>query len=401
MLGIVVGSILGPVFNLADNTERFGPIRFRDYVYPFLLFVVPNMFLVGTIFFGLVAFSRQVFSTYAGSILLFVAYLLGSTLVQDLENKHLVNLLDPFGSYAYDAATKYWTPVEQNALQPTLEGDLLINRLIWFGVGVLVFAVTVLRFDFGRFLAVKLGKTSPRKKAKDDLEPVEAPSLASLPTPTPVFRVGAYVQQMFQQARIEFGNIVRDPYFIAILLGAILFLFLDGWFGSQTYGTPSLPTTYAMLEARNGTFFFFVLIVIIFYTGEVVHRDKTVHYDTIADALPVPDWMNYGAKLLSMLYVCLLLCTLIIVSGVLNQTVKGYFNYEFSLYFRDAYLIALTQYFQFVMLAFFVHTLVNQKFVGHIVTLAVYIVIWLYRSLLSSTTGWPCRFRGRASCSPT
>jgi ABC-2 type transport system permease protein len=25
MLGIVVGSLLGPVFNLADNTERFGP----------------------------------------------------------------------------------------------------------------------------------------------------------------------------------------------------------------------------------------------------------------------------------------------------------------------------------------------------------------------------------------
>jgi ABC-2 type transport system permease protein len=131
-----------------------------------------------------------------------------------------------------------------------------------------------------------------------------------------------------------------------------------------------------MLEARNGTFFFFVLIVIIFYTGEVVHRDKVVHYDTIADALPVPDWMNYGAKLLSMTYVCLVLCGLVLVSGVVNQTVKGYFNYELGLYVRDLLGIAFTQYFQYVMLAFFVHTLVNQKFVGHIVTLVVYIVIW-------------------------
>ncbi|AKD53656.1 ABC transporter permease/M1 family aminopeptidase [Spirosoma radiotolerans] len=371
MLGIVIGSLLGPVFNLADNTERFGPIRFRDYAYPFVLFVVPNMFLVGSIFFSLVAFSRQVFATYAGSILLFIAYLLGSTLSQDLENKQLVNLLDPFGSYAYDTATKYWSPVEQNTLLAPLEGDLLTNRLIWFGVAVLVFVLTLVRFSFSRFLAVKLGK-----RQKEDAVGQGVPSLASLPTPTPVFQASTYARQMFRQARIEFGNIVRDPYFIAILLGAVLFLFLDGWFGVETYGTPSLPTTYAMLEARNGTFFFFVLIVLIFYTGEVVHRDKVVHYDTIADALPVPDWMNYGAKLLSMIYICLLLCALILVSGVLNQTVKGYFNYEFSLYFRDLLGIAFTQYFQLVMLAFFVHTMVNQKFVGHIVTLAVYIVIW-------------------------
>ncbi|GAB3890668.1 ABC transporter permease/M1 family aminopeptidase [Spirosoma agri] len=371
MLGIIIGSLLGPVFNLADNTERFGPIRFRDYAYPFLLFVVPNMFLVGSIFFGLVAFSRQVFTTYAGSILLFIGYLLGSTLSQDLDNKHLVNLLDPFGSYAYDTATKYWSPVEQNALLVPLEGDMLTNRLIWTGIGLLIFLLTVVRFSFPRFLAVKLGR-----KEKADVDTIAAPSLASLPTPKPVFRTGAYVRQMFRQGWLEFGNVVRDPYFIAILLGAALFLFIDGWFGSQTYGTPSLPTTFSMLEARNGNFFLFVLIVLIFYTGEVVHRDKVVHYDTIADALPVPDWMTYGSKLLSMTYVCLLLCTLIIVSGVINQTVKGYFNYEFSLYVRDVYGIAFTQYFQLVMLAFFVHTMVNQKFVGHIATLAVYIAIW-------------------------
>ena len=374
MLGIVLGSLLGPVFNLASNMERFGPIRFNDYAYPFLLFVVPNMFLVGSIFFALVAFSRQVFTTYAGSILLFIAYLLGSTLSQDLENKQLVNLLDPFGSFAYDTATKYWSPVEQNTLLVPLEGDLLTNRIIWFSVALVVFLITVFRFSFSRFLAVNLGKLS--RKVKGEIAPEAAPSLASLPTPKPVFSTSAYVREMLSQASLEFRSVVRDPYFIAIMLGAVLFLFLDGWFGAQIYGTPSLPTTYAMLEARNGTFFFFVLVVIIFYTGEVVHRDKVVHYDTIADALPVPDWMNYGAKLLSMIYICLLLCTLVIVSGVLNQTIKGYFNYEFSLYIRDAYGIAFTQYFQLVMLAFFVHTLVNQKFVGHIATLAVYIVIW-------------------------
>ena len=71
---------------------------------------------------------------------------------------------------------------------------------------------------------------------------------------------------------MEFKNIVRDNFFIAILIATIMFLFFDGWFGSPTYGTPSLPLTYYMLEMKNDTYIILIFILIVFMTGEVLHR---------------------------------------------------------------------------------------------------------------------------------
>ena len=109
------------------------------------------------------------------------------------------------------------------------------------------------------------------------------------------------LKKMFRLSVLEFKNITKDFYFIAILLAGVLFLFLDGWFGSPIFGTPSLPLTYYMLEVKDFNYIIFVFIIIIFYTGEVVHRDKSMNYANISDALPIPNWVVYGSKFLSLL----------------------------------------------------------------------------------------------------
>ncbi|GAA4452309.1 M1 family aminopeptidase [Nibrella saemangeumensis] len=375
-LGIAAGSVLGPVFNLADNVERFGPVNFWEYVQPLLVFVVPTMFFTGSLFFGLVALTRNIFVTYAGSLLLFIGYLVANTLAEDLDNKELVSLLDPFALTTFIDATKYWTPVEQNTLTVPLAGNLLKNRLIWGGLGLLVLLFTLYRFNFQHFLAVRLGKSKGEATGT-----VPAPkSLLSLPVAEKIYTDGAYIGHMLRLARLEFTNIVRDMYFWAIMLGGGLFLFLDGWFADQSFGTPSLPLTYYMIEAKDFNYILFVFILIIFYTGESVHRDKAVRFDNIADALPVPNWLSYGSKFLALAGVCFLLVNLVIVSGVLNQTLKGYFNYEFGKYFTDLYLIEFPEYLQLLMLAFFVHILVNSKFTGHIITIGIWILLFGLRS---------------------
>jgi len=196
------------------------------------------------------------------------------------------------------------------------------------------------------------------------------------------FSTSSYVRHMFAQAWIEFKSILRDPYFTGIILGALLFLFLDGWFGNTTYGTNSLPTTYVMLEMKNATYILFVMIILVFYTGEVVHRDRTVKFDQISDALPVPNWAVYGGKLLTMIGVTFLLVTMVWVMGVINQTIQGYFNYDFGLYFTDLYLLTWPQYTVLMSLAFFVHVLVNKKFLGHVIAIGVYAAFLFIPSLM-------------------
>jgi hypothetical protein len=120
----------------------------------------------------------------------------------------------------------------------------------------------------------------------------------------------------------------------------------------------------------------------VFYTGEVVHRDRTVGFDQIADALPVPNWAIYGGKLLTMVLVSFVLATLVWVIGVFSQTIQGYYAYDFGQYFTDLYLLTWPQYIVLVSLAFFVHVLVNSKFVGHVAAIGLYAVIFFVPSIL-------------------
>lgn len=375
-LGMLLGSFFAPIFGTED-AERFGAFNYLYYLHPTLLFVLPNLFFTGTIFFALVALTRKIYVTYLGSVLLFIGYLLANALTQDIEYRDLADILDPFGLRAYTNATRYWTPAEQNTLLVPLTGNLLWNRLLWVSISLVIFLYTLFRFNFQDFLAVKLGKG---KKEDTDNAP-KTKTAISMPVVDKIFSQGIYFKQMLSLARLEFGNIVRDTYFIAILLAGVLFLFLDGWFGFPTYGTPSLPMTYYMLEVKDFNYIIFVFIIIIFYTGEVVHRDKSVNYANISDALPIPNWLNYGAKFLALVYVCFLLVNLVLVCGVLNQTLKGYFNYEFDKYFTDLYLLEFPEYIELVMLAFFVHILVNQKFAGHFVAIGIWVAMIGIRSI--------------------
>jgi len=328
--------------------------------------MLPNLFFVGTLFFCLVALTRKIFVAYTGSVILLLASILALILSRNIEQRSLAGLIDPFGYVAFVDITRYWTAVEQNTRLVSLTGTLLWNRLLWLSLSLLLLLFTFYRFSFQRFLAVKLGG----KKKETGLA---LPSFQSLRIPifNPVFSSAVYFRQMFRLATLEFTNVVRDVYFLGILLGGVLFLFLDGWLGSPTYGTPSLPTTYSMLEAKDFNYIIFVYILLIFYTGEVVHRDRSVRFNQIADALPVPNWLVYGSKLVSMFYICLTLVNMPLITGILNQIVKGYYHFEFDQYLTDLYLIELPEYLQLTMLTFFVHVLVNNKFTGHILSIGI------------------------------
>jgi len=372
-LGQMVGAALGPVLGL-EEADRFGPLNFSAYLNAVVIILLPNLFFVGTLFFSLVALTRKIFAAYTGSVLFFIAYLLANALTQDIEQRDLAAILDPFGLNALGNATRYWTPVEQNTSLPPLEGALLWNRLLWIGLGLAMLLFTLYRFNFNDFVSNKIGK-SKSEKAEE-----AAVGRLRLPQVTQSFTTGIYFRQMFRLAWLEFTNVVRDIYFLGILLGGVLFLFLDGWFGSPIYGTPSLPTTFAMLEVKDATYIVFVFIILIFYTGEVVHRDRSVNFNNIADALPVPNWMIYGSKFLALVYVAFMLVNLPLVCGVLNQVARGYFNFEFGMYFTDLYLLEFPEYLQLTMLTFFVHILVNNKFPGHVVSISIWVLLFALRN---------------------
>ncbi len=181
---------------------------------------------------------------------------------------------------------------------------------------------------------------------------------------------------------MEFGNIIKDAYFISILLGGVMFLFIDDWIGNLQYGVPDRPVTMNMLLFKTFNYSLFVFIILMFYAGETVHRDRTTRFANISDALPIPNWVQLGSKFMALVGICLVLVTIPMLIGVTVQTLQGFFHYKFEFYFIDLYLITFWDYLQMAMLAFFVHSVVNSKFVGHFVGIALWFLMFILRSFL-------------------
>ena len=370
LLGMYLGSLLGPAFG--TEASRFGPNLLVNYFLPWFTLLVPNLWLAGCLFFALIIFTRNIRSIYSGGIVVFIVYLLSNFLAQDIENKELVQLLDPFGLNSFSYQTRYLTPFEQNSFLLPFEGNLMWNRILWSGIGLAFFIAGYWRFSFERFF-----KTDRKaKKEKTAEEPVaEKKKVFAVAD----FAKGYQWASLKTLARIEVKNIMKDIYFRSILLGGLIFLVLDFWIGFTIYSVPNVPSTSFLMQYKTFDYNLFVFIIIVFFTGEALHRDKSTGYAVINDTFPVKDWVIIASKFIGMAGICLALTTLPIIVGIIVQTLKGYFNYDLGVYLIDSYLISLPDYLQMVMLVFAVHLVANNKFAGHAAAIAIWLTILILR----------------------
>lgn len=371
LIGVYLGSVLGPLFGTPP--EEYGPNYLINYLYPWVTLLFPNSWLAATLFFALIVFTKKIRSIYSGGIVVFSIYLIASFLSQNIENKDLVQLIDPFGINTFNLQTRYLTPYEKNNFYLPLEGNLLLNRMLWIGVGLVLFIAAYLRFNFNYFF------NSPQKSNK---EKQEKESNYSYKIPDFIIDFSKKYQWNSLKTlwKIEVQNIIKNNYFQSILLGGLIILIVDYWVGMTWYGTPNYPTTAFMVYYKTFNYNIFVFIIIVFFTGEAIHRDRSIGYSIINDTFPVKDGVVIWSKLLSMAFICLILTTIPFFAGILVQTLKGYFNYELEIYLIDGYLISLPDYLQMVLLVFVVHMVVHNKFAGHFTAIIIWMAMYILRN---------------------
>lgn len=371
--GAMAGAAVGPAFGWVP-VERISRFGFWNYFQPFFFFAMGNLILASSIFFSLVAITKNIKVIYSASILLLIAYLLASFLVADSDKRELVKLLDPFMLNTFNLETRYFTPFEKNTFLLPLTKTIIINRLIWLSVAALITGFAYYKFSFFQFLSAGVEKVK-KSTAKD-----EVPELKEIKPVQPDFGKGFTQRIWWQLTKIEFLNIVRDNYFRAILLGGLVFLTLDFWIGNTLYGVPDRPITIFLMDYKGYNYVIFIFIIILFYSGETIHREKNTRFNIINDAMPVPNTVFLLSKLTGMLAIALVLATLPAVAGVIIQTLKGYTHYELGTYFKELYLLTFPSFVQMILLSFAVHLLVNNKFGGHGLGMMIWVVMFILRS---------------------
>ena len=113
--GIIIGMLLGFIMPWVDK-EQIGPFMLSAFLVPTLQFLLPNLFLLGAIFFSLGSLLRNQLVIFVQGIIFFILYLILDSASGDAESAPILSLLDPFGLAPAFYSTRYWTPAEKNIL---------------------------------------------------------------------------------------------------------------------------------------------------------------------------------------------------------------------------------------------------------------------------------------------
>ncbi|AWM34711.1 M1 family aminopeptidase [Hymenobacter nivis] len=380
--GIGVGAALAGVMPWVEADRFLAHAPPGTYLWPYLVLVLPNLLFSGAVFFTLATLSRNILSTYLGSILLLITYLVANSYLQDLKNEHLVAALDTFGIAAVDFTTRYWTSAEKNRLLLPLSSYVLLNRAVWLAVAGALLGLCYARFRFSAFASEKVSKKTRRAAGAPaaELAPVPAGGL-HLPRVAQVFSGAMHRQQWWSLTKLEFRGIVRSRYFAAIAGAGVIFLLATSAQVGKTFDTPTYPVTSEIIDFSLGSFFLFFLAIIIFYSGELVWRERQAGVAQITDAVPVPSWVPFLSKLAALGLVQVVLLAVVMACGLVVQTAKGYFHYEIGLYVQALFGYELPFLLLMCVLAMVTQVVVNNKYLGFFVVVAYYVAN-LFRSQL-------------------
>ncbi|MBV9762137.1 MAG: hypothetical protein JO340_16355 [Acidobacteriaceae bacterium] len=383
--GLLFGAFAGTFAPWADHT-RIGPNHLWAYLQPFLFVTAVQIFFIGSAFFAVAALTRKTFIVYLQGVALFMLYVIGITVfsaTRSLE-RFWSGILDPIGFILIDDITRYWTVVEKNTLYVTwspalANGIFLYNRLLWIGVGLLSLAACWALFPVSVEALTARSQSRRAAKAKqqelDEVRPVRSLTSARLPVIQQVFGSGATITQFLSLTRLRLRNILRDIPFWAIVALLLAFGINNGHYAGRVADRNVWPVTYLVLQAVEGSATLFLYIVAALYTAELLWRERDTHFDGIHDAMPIAESTDWLSRLTAVLAIETILLFFTMLVGIFMQTIAGYYHYEIGQYLKELYLVTFPQIVTFTLLAFFVQTIVSNKFLGHGIIIGLFVLM--------------------------
>jgi ABC-2 type transport system permease protein len=372
LLFVPIGMVLGTMMPWADPAQ-LGPNRLLHHLYAWFLLALPNLFIHSAIFFALATITRSMMATYLG-VIGFVSgfFILQGSFADRPPLRKLAALADPFGARALSDAVQYWTIAERNVMLPEFSGALLYNRLLWVGIAS---ACLALAFALWRFADKGMSKRA-RKKQKLEQRASLAPATAASFAPLPSAQHGSSALRALlrMRTRFEIRQVVSSPAFALLLAWGLFTTFFVLITQRDPEGRPTFPTTLTMIPEIEEAFFVIPLIVVIFYAGELVWRERDRRMHALIDAAPMPNWGYVVSKTAAMGFVLMALLLINVLASIVVQLSLGYTQLELGKYLLW-YVIPMTwDMLLLAALAVFVQALSPHKAVGWAI-MVVY-VMW-------------------------
>ncbi|OYY92060.1 MAG: aminopeptidase [Sphingomonas sp. 28-66-16] len=368
-LAVPLAMWLGSLMPWVDP-ELLGPNRLGDYAFAYVVMALPNVVLTSAIFFAVATMTRSMMYSYVGVVVFLVLYLVFVGLIRTQPDfREWAGYVEPFGVAAFSTVTRYWTATESNTLTPPLTGMLIANRVIWLAVAVAMLALAYARFSFAER---GVSKRKLKKLAKREAKlAATAPLVVDTLPPTRPETAGR--ARLAARVRFEMAQVFKSPAFFVLMLVGLFNAGGGLYFANEIYGTPARPVTFAMLQVLFGSFGIIPIIIAIYYSGELVWRDRERKMHEIIDATSLPNWAYLVPKTLAVSGVLFATLVISMIAAMLIQLSRGQTDLALGEYFAWYLLPTTVDMILIAVLAIFVQALSPNKYVGWAV-MVVYFV---------------------------
>ncbi|MCD8540390.1 MAG: ABC transporter permease, partial [Leadbetterella sp.] len=359
LITVIISLAIGLAFIIASvlpfaNRELMGPFRLWAFVQSYVIFVIPNIFFIGAIIFLLVTLTRNVYIGFIFILILLILQIIVGNLTENMDDKFIAALVEPYGQEALSYVSKYWSIEEQNVNDIPFARAIVLNRLIWVGIGVLALVAAYLTFSFSQSSLSLLRTKAPERVVKDNFRGVFR---INLPEVTFDFSFLQNLKTALSLAGTEFRSIVKNWVFISIVAVLFLFVFVNGYtLGESIYGTKTYPVTIKVLETISGVFVLFGQILIFLFAGVLLNSPATHRMNFLVDSTPVPNWVLMLSKFLALLAMCAVLMVSGIIAGMLVQAYYGYYNFEPGLYIKALLGFRMLHFVVLIIFALFIQS---------------------------------------------
>ena len=357
IFGAVAGLFAGQFAPWIDK-ETLGPINVLYFLQPSIVYVAVNTLLISGLFTAIAAITRNRALVYVSAVGLFIFYIMSGLLVGQDAPDWATSLVDPFGAEALNVTTEFWPADEQNTRMSPLGGFIGLNRLVWGGLGLLLFA--------GIFRLFKRGLVTRKTKLGADVADTSTGRIHVSPA-TVTLTASNTLSAFWVRFKYEYLTTVKSiPFAILTLLALSLFALVT-YVQTVLNPNPVLPTNLQMIQTVLGSTTIPLMIILVFFSGEIIWRDKTAGITEILDASPVKNWPLMAGKWLALMVVILTIVSVAVVFGMAAQLALGDVPINILTYMKFTFVNYAPRLLLIAALVLFIQNFMPNRVIGMIV----------------------------------
>lgn len=349
--------------------ELFGSTGAGAYLQALLLFIIPNVLMGILLLAAFVLFNRSAMAGFIAAIMLFFCLIIGMDLLTALNKWNLAQLVDFSGFTVLKAVRLRWTDSMLSVESVPFDQFLILNRLLWISAASVLFMVSSIRFRFTH-------TSSPRALRKriniiEETSP-HSPSLKILNS-AKAFNVQLDVRQALCIGIRSFREIIWSWKGILILVMCGLLFHVLSELLEGPLGVPLVPVTGNMIKLlSHQTLEMIIAGLLTLQIGQLIWRERDARIQDLTDTLPVRDSVQLAGKFLAFILLVLSFQAALMLTGIAIQESLDYHQYDIAVYARALFGFQLVDYLLLGVAAFFIHTLVNNKYTGLLLVLLFY-----------------------------